>query len=289
MGKHIFIPDCQVTENSPTDHLRWIGNYIVEKKPDVIVHAGDFADMESLSFYDKGKRRIEGKRYSSDIRAANKAFKLLNQPLIDFNKKKKKNKERMYRPRKVITLGNHENRITRATEDDPVMYGTIGVDDLNYKKLGWEIVDYLDFITIDGITYSHFFYNQLSGRPYGGNSIETRLKNIGFSFVQGHQQQVLTGVRTLNNGTRIRGIVCGACYLHDEDYRGPQANAEWRGLFVLHEVENGDYNLMEVSLDFLCNRYEGVSLPEFMKKKHFDIYNNSHWMKKKNGERQCRS
>jgi len=56
MRKHIMIPDCQVTPDTPTDHLRWIGEYIVEQKPDAIINIGDFADMESLSFFDKGKR-----------------------------------------------------------------------------------------------------------------------------------------------------------------------------------------------------------------------------------------
>jgi len=57
MRKHIMIPDCQVTPDTPTDHLRWIGEYIVEQKPDAIINIGDFADMESLSFFDKEKGR----------------------------------------------------------------------------------------------------------------------------------------------------------------------------------------------------------------------------------------
>ena len=60
--KHMVIPDCQVTPDTPTDHLRWIGEYMVEKKPDLVVCLGDFADMESLSSYDIGKKSYEGRR-----------------------------------------------------------------------------------------------------------------------------------------------------------------------------------------------------------------------------------
>ena len=57
--KHLIIPDTQVKPNTPTEHLKWAGQYAAEKKPDVIVHIGDHWDMESLSSYDKGKKSFE--------------------------------------------------------------------------------------------------------------------------------------------------------------------------------------------------------------------------------------
>lgn len=42
---------------------------------------------------------------------------------------------------------------------------------------------------------------------------------------------------------------------HDEDYKGPQGNRHWRGVIVKHQVMDGDYDLMEVSMDFLRRRY----------------------------------
>lgn len=57
MSKSIlYIPDCQIKPDVPLDHLRWLGNYIVKKQPDIIVNGGDFADMPSLSSYDVGKK-----------------------------------------------------------------------------------------------------------------------------------------------------------------------------------------------------------------------------------------
>ena len=160
------------------------------------------------------------------------------------------------------------------------MLGFMSVDDLEYESFGWTVHDFLKVVEIDGVAYSHYFYNPLSGRPYGGESIETRLKNLGFSFVQGHQQIYKVGTRCLNNGRRIRGLIQGSCYLHDEIYRGPQGNNEMRLIFMLHEVADGDYMLMEVSLDYLCRKYEGVRLWEFMKKKYPDLFRQSTWMRK---------
>lgn len=268
--KHIILPDKQVTPDSPTEHLSWIGKYISEKRPDVIIDLGDFADMESLSSYDRGKTSFEGRRYVKDIKAAKNGMDILTKPFRDISG---------YDPEMHLTVGNHEFRIQRVIDDDQRLEGTLSIDNLEYESFGWKVHPFLEIVEVDGVHYSHYFCNQLSGKPIGGESVLLRLKNIGFSFVMGHQQMYLTGVRSLNNGKRIRGIVQGACYLHDEDYRGPQSNNEWRGIFVLHEVCDGDYSLMEISLDYLCRRYEGIPVWEFMKMNYPDIFYSSTWMK----------
>ena len=57
----MVIPDVQCKEGVDISHLEWIGKYAAEKKPDVIVCLGDFADMPSLSTYDIGKKSFEGR------------------------------------------------------------------------------------------------------------------------------------------------------------------------------------------------------------------------------------
>lgn len=259
---HLFIPDSQVKPGVPTEYLDWIGRYIVDKKPDVIIHAGDFADMPSLSSYDKGKKAMEGRRVAEDIKACKDAWDRLNQPIEQYNKKMRWYKKKLYNPRKVITLGNHENRITRAIEADAQLEGLIGIESLELDRYGWEVIPYLVIIEIDGIHYSHFFANPFTGRPWGG-MIPTRLKNIGFSFTMGHVQTREAGQVFLGNGETRRGLVAGACYMHDESYKGPQGNNHWRGIIMKHEVNNGNYDMMEVSLDYLCRRYTGLTLGEY--------------------------
>lgn len=273
MSTHLVIGDTQVKPDVPTDHLSWIGQYIVEIQPDVVVHVGDHADMYSLNSYEKGKVTMEGQRVSADIQAANDAFDLLNQPLHDYNTYRKVMKKKQYSPRKVITKGNHEYRITRYVENNPSMVGFLSEDSLNYADHGWEAYDFLTIVEIDGVNYSHFFANPMSGRPWGG-MMETRLKSIGFSFTQGHQQGKKTGERFLGNGVQQRGLVLGSTYLHDEGYMGVQGNHYWRGIVVKHEVHEGNYDLMEVSLNYLCRKYEQMSLGSFMKEKY-----NIDWMR----------
>lgn len=246
--KHLVIPDTQVKPGVPTEHLEWIGRYAAEKKPDVIVHLGDHWDMPSLSSYDKNTRAAEGRRYSEDIQAGNDAMDLLMAPLYrEYNRSG-------WWPEMHFLIGNHEQRIERHGNAHPELHGKVGYQDFNLWDHYWKVHDFLVPVVIDGVAYSHYWANPMTGKPYGG-AAHTRLKNLGFSFTMGHQQVKDIAERFLPNGRVHRGLVVGACYQHDEDYKGPQGNRHWRGVIVKHEVKDGDYNLMEVSLDFLRRRY----------------------------------
>jgi hypothetical protein len=267
---HLVIPDVQDKPGAPKDHLTWIGKYIRDYKPNVVVNLGDFTDMESLCSYEKGKRSLEGTRIKADIESCKEAMQTLLAPMISYNAQKRKNKEAQWWPEMHLTLGNHEDRLARIGNDDPQFEGLIGIDDLEYEKFGWTVHKYLKLLRLDGVTYTHYFYRPASGKPYGG-SIETRLKNIGFTFTQGHQQGKIIGSHELSDGSVRRGLVVGSCYLYNPSYRGPQAQSDWRGVIVKHEVADGDYDLMEVSLDYLCRRYEQMKLNVFMKEKYPEL------------------
>lgn len=266
MTTHLLIPDTQAKPGVPTDHLRWIGQYIVEKKPDVVIHIGDHPDMPSLSSYDRGKIQFEGRRYHADIEAANEAWAILNKPLVDYNATRARFKEKQWWPRRIYCRGNHDDRIMRAVADNPVLDGTIGYDDLDIERSGWEVYDFLTPVWVDGVAYCHFFQNRMTGKPLGGMAA-TRLKTIGHSFTMGHQQTLDYAIRFVDGAEGDRSqhaLIAGACYLHDEDYKGVQGNAHWRGIVRCHGVEDGSYDPMFVRLDSLCRRYEGVPLAEFM-------------------------
>lgn len=261
---HFIIPDTQVRPGVRADHLGWIGRYLVDQfkgHPNLtVIHLGDHWDMPSLSSYDKGKRAMEGRRYAADVDAGNAAWRLLTAPLDAHNRRQAKAGRPEWWPRRVRLIGNHEHRIERAAEDSAILEGTVDLSNLDTP--GWEVIPFLQPIVMDGVAYAHYFYNPNNGRPFSG-MIETRLKNVGRSFTQGHQQGLQYGLRQVA-GTRHHGLIAGSCYLHDEDYIGPQGNAYWRGIVVAHEVRDGTYDPMMVSLAYLCRRYEGVALDTFM-------------------------
>lgn len=251
--KHLVIPDVQFKPGNDTSFLKAIGNYIVDKQPDVVVCIGDFADMPSLSSYDAGKKQFEGRRYKADIEATHGAMDALLGPIKDYNQKQRRTKHSTFSPRLVLTLGNHEHRINRVVENDAKLEGTISIDDLQYKERGWEVIPFLEPIVIDGIAYCHYFTSGVLGRPVASARHLVQKKHM--SCTMGHVQNWEMHREVAADGRPVLGLFSGSCYEHNEDYLGPQGNTYDRGIWMKHEVSQGHYHPMFVSLKYLKEQY----------------------------------
>jgi len=252
--KIAVIPDLQIRPQDDLSHLCWISQYLVEKRPDVIVQIGDFADLPSLSTYDVGKKSFEGRQYTEDIKATVLAMEELMKPIYAEQARLKRNKDKMWNPRLVLTLGNHEARINRAIEADRKLEGLLSIDDLGYEAYGWEVIPYLEPIEISGIAFCHYFVSGVMGRPV--TSARMLLTKHHMSCVAGHQQgrDIAYGRRA--NGDKMIAIISGSCYMHDESYLNFQTNDCWHGIWMLHEVDSkGGCDEMPVSLNYLRNKY----------------------------------
>lgn len=252
MTKILVLPDVQAKPGNDFSFLTSIGNYILAKKPDVIVNIGDFADLPSLSMHDhSGSKSMEGKRYKADIWAAREAMDALLTPIYKYNERQKKFKEKQYKPRMVLTLGNHENRIDRAINNDKKLEGLISIDDLPYED--WEVIPFLEVVVIEGIAFSHFFTSGLMGRPI--TTAQALLTKQHMSCVAGHQQgrQIAFGKRA--DGKGMTALIIGSCYEHDEDYLGSQGNVHWRGLYLLHGCDDGAFDECAVPLSYIKEHF----------------------------------
>lgn len=251
--KILVIPDCQVKPGVPLDHLAWLGEYIVDKRPDVIVHLGDFPDMSSLSSYDVGKKSFEGRRYKLDVESAKEAQEILLTPLTKLQVRQINNKKRVYSPRLVMLLGNHDERINRAVNNDAKLDGVLSTRDLQYEEFGWEVHPFLSVVVINGIAFSHYFPTGTAGRPAATASAQLSKQHM--SCIAGHQQglQIATGKRA--DGQLLTSIIAGSFYLHDEEYLGNQGNKHWRGALMLHNVEDGSFDLNLLPMKYLKEKY----------------------------------
>ena len=245
--KHLVIPDTQLKPGVPMQHLYWIGQYIALKKPQVVVQLGDWADMHSLSSYDRGKRSGENSRYAADIAVANEGIAELERGMAGFKPELK-----------LFILGNHEQRIERFVNDHPELHGALDYSHFDWERRGWTVAPFLQPVEVDGVLYSHFFPRAPNGRVlqtrYGAPNAKTQVQREHQSATAGHTPGIDLAI--VAGGKRLlRGLQAGSCYLHDEDYMGPQGNMYWRGIIVKHGVHNGDYDLMTVSLDYLSGRF----------------------------------
>jgi hypothetical protein len=247
IGKmHLVIPDGQVKEGVNTDHWEWIGNYIVEKKPDNLICIGDFWDMPSLSIYDKGKLPFEGRRYVKDIKAGRSAMERLLKPIDDYNR----TATVKYNPLKDFTEGNHEGRASRVADMNPEYAGKIDRSDFGIEEYGWNFHPFLKVIERDGIEYAHYFTSGVMGKPVSSAAVLLRERQR--SATMGHVQHMDIAI---HKKTLQTALFCATCYSHDEQYLGPQGNSQKRGIIVKFEVEAGRYDLLMVSLNFLKKAY----------------------------------
>ena len=245
---HLVIPDTQVKPGVPTEHIRAAGNYAAEKRPDVIVVIGDFWDFPSLSSYDSTARKVQEEvDFTEDIEAGNDAMADFLRPI---------RKKRSYKPRLVFNFGNHENRRVRYVEEHPEARKALADERLNLGE--FERHRFLKPVIIDGISYCHFYCPDSNGRVMnskrGQASAKAQVNNVGMSATAGHKQGLDVHIKECQGGRR-RGIIAGSFYQHDEDYLSEQGNAHWNGILHKFEVNKGNYDLLEISLDFLLDRY----------------------------------
>lgn len=253
-NKVLVIFDTQIRPDNLALNLplmKAIGQLIVKERPTHIVHIGDHWDMKSLSTYDfpKNNRLVfDGAEVAADVTAGRAAMWEIIKPLRELQFNQAANKKKVYRPQMDFLIGNHEQRIKRFPELRELV---------TYEKLlehtGFTVHDFLKPIKIGGVSFVHYAYNPLSGRPLGGTA-EYRLNKLKLSFVQGHEQVFKYAQEYLNDGRKISALICGACYLHDEEYKGYQGNNHFRGVAMLHDVKDGAYDLEQISVERLLER-----------------------------------
>jgi len=231
--KLLVIPDAHAHPDHDNNRFVALGRFINSERPDYVVSIGDFADMPSLSSYDRGTRGFEGRRYRRDVEATLDA------------------QERMFRevsePTKIAwhkCLGNHEDRIDRATNAHSELFGTIGTDDLGYREFGWEVHPYLSPIKLHGIMFCHYFASGVLGRPIGGINVGAALCNkLHQSAVQGHSHVFNHAEATRPDGQKIFGMSVG-CFSHPGHIEGWNAATHhnwWRGVVVLDDLDGEGY------------------------------------------------
>lgn len=251
-GKRILIcPDSHAHPDHHNDRADWLSKLIIDTQPDIVVHIGDSADMPSLSSYDKGKRSFQGRSYKADIESHLDFQARMWEPV-------KARKKKM--PYRYFFEGNHEHRIERALDLSPELVGTIGFNDFDLNTYYNEVVRYEGgtpgVLDIEGILFAHYFITGVSGRPIGGERpAHMLIDKTGVSTVAGHLHTFDYATRT-NITNRVRnGLVCGCYQDYDPDWSGNIAHIWRRGITILDNVENGDYDLQFISLKSMREEY----------------------------------
>ena len=246
-----MIPDTHAHFQHHNRRAEWLGRLINDLKPDVVIHLGDSADMPSLSGFDKGTRAAIGRTYRADIDTH-----------LDFNFRLwdtvKSSKRKL--PRRIILEGNHEHRIAKAINLQPELDGAISPSDLRMYDFYDEYIEYNGrspgVITIDGISYAHFFISGVMGKAIGGTHAAYSILQKGHgSSTAGDLHLLSYDVQTGIGGRRIHGLVAGCFQDYDAEWAGEANRLWWRGVVFKDNVENGTYDPRFISLASLKKEY----------------------------------
>jgi len=261
LGKtHLVIPDPHATPEASNDRFDWLGQMIVDRKPDVIVCLGDFADMPSLCPH-HGQREAEGKRIQRDLEAVQDAQERLWRPLLQYNALRRAWKEKQYNPRRVMLGGNHDfDWVERAVEAHPSLEGFLSPTSFDYESWWDEVHDYKKPVVIDGIKYSHHLPAGVSGRPIGG-------MHMAHQLVQKHHQSCTVGHAhvldykahpVVGTNRHMHGLAAGCYFTHRPSYaKHDAAEFWWGGVIEKFNVSHGDYDFLKLSIEEIERRYSG--------------------------------
>ena len=250
---HLVVPDPHAHPNYSNKRFEYLGKLIVDLKPDKVICLGDFADLPSLCSYDKGTAGFEGRRYKDDVASVIDA----QEKMLFAIRKAKKRKPKMY-----MLEGNHEYRINRAISTDAAkLDGIISLDDLRYKKFGWEFVPYRGSTpgikVIDGIAYAHYHTSGVMGRAISGEHPAYSLLTKQYqSCTSGHLHTLDYATRTKADGKRIQGLMAGVFSDYFADFAGEANVLWWRGVIVKRNVVDGNYDPEFISMERIKQEYK---------------------------------
>ena len=110
----LVIGDVHIAPGQSMDRARLLGMAINELEPNRVIFIGDFLNFDSLSAWDKDKRKkMEGRRYQKDIDSGKKFLETMDNKVISGD------------PEYIFIEGNHEDRLWRYLDGQPLFDGAI--------------------------------------------------------------------------------------------------------------------------------------------------------------------
>ena len=250
----LVVPDQHAHPDHNNDRADWLGKFILDRKPDMVMNMGDTFDMPSLSSFDKGKASFSGASYGNDINAGLDFLDRMWHPIKRAKRKK---------PYSVFLEGNHCHRLSKVLEYEPhlagdrygISYKNYQLDDYHHESIYYN-GQTPGIYTTKGISFAHFMVSGLMGRPIGGDHHAASLlaKNYS-SCVVGHSHTVDYAVRSGSNGKRIMGLVSGVFQDYKSGWAGNINNLWFPCLCYLRNVDEGAYDLEIIGMDALKREY----------------------------------
>jgi len=226
----VVIFDAHDSPSIRKDRFLWMGRYVAETTPDMVVQIGDLFSFDSLCKIEPNDTLLGKSKpiFVDDIDSGHEALALFDKGTGGWDGEKH------------VTLGNHEARALTFTNRTPEIAGilTQNLDNLLMTH-GWTYSPFGALHFIGGVAFTHILLSRL-GRPYGGEHIENRIGNMALEdFVFGHTHRAVDKSFTKTGMNRNVRVISGGCSLEDGHVES----------YVGHAVSGWSYNIADMVID----------------------------------------
>lgn len=212
MRKVLAIGDTHWQPGMEFDHMKWIGRFASESRPDNVVHIGDALDLSSCEMHSAPGSASQARRpaFIEDVEAGEDALAAYHSEIgvgeIPTD----------------IVLGNHEYRAWRMEELAPNLAGTLTLQlEQLFSRYRWRTTPYKHWLFLEGVGFTHCVMN-IMGKPIGGRYPENTIGNQAtHSIVWGHSHRanhVVIPKIGVNNSISITNVGSAMPYGYTADY-----------------------------------------------------------------------
>jgi len=243
--KILVVGDAHVTNGQSLRRFDWAANYIKQNRPDVLVIIGDFLTLNSLSAWDRDKRKLmENRRFFKEIEAGNEALDRLGScngaPTT-----------------KIFVEGNHEDRFTRYFNYHPEFDSpdfTIP-SLLNLEGRGYKWIPYREYWSTNGVYFTHIPFGKM--REISGKDICSKAEAVTTNTVVfGHTHELHTSCVHKFGQKHLQQILNVGCFFEqEEEYVAGKMTQYWRGLVELDCYSYGRFDFKTVAMSKLRRMY----------------------------------
>ena len=242
----VCIGDAHDEPGLDKSRFEWIGKYVRREKPDVVVQIGDFASLDSLSYWTPNGS-LDGKdkpSFTDDLSSFAEALDALGCDSFE----------------KHCTLGNHEHRMYRFEQGQPEVVGML---EQNFTSLltrhKWTYSPFGMPTYYGGVAFVHVPLNRL-GRAYGGKNSESSIANdslsdiiIGHSHTDRRHRAPKIGT---NKNLQVINVGCALPSNHVHSYAQHSTTGWSYGIadMLIRKGSVRDYNF--VSMDSLKEKFK---------------------------------
>jgi len=226
MKTAVFFADRHLIHDEPS-HWSWplFLRFLEDFKPDILIDGGDHLDLPYISSFNKEKLLLlENKRLEKDFKALGAELDMLR-GMCD---------------RMIFLQGNHEERLDRVVEKQPMLQGMVGLE----QNVGFGDIEYYPILKQPvKINRLHFLHGMYTGEHYAKKHLLKFMGNVIFGHL--HKFQSFSqGVPLQDKEWGAWGIGC----LSDKapDWMRGRPGHWQNGFAVIYFDDSGYFNVYPV-------------------------------------------